>query len=139
MREDDHGLFIRAVLDDTPEGLKAYRLVKSRRINGLSIGFYPIEVSPSEVDGQAVNAISKLTLAEVSLVLNPANADALITSVKSSHLAATAAREVLIPSAHLAELNKSFDKTGDLKDLTNTLDRQRQLLASRSALSLIHI
>ncbi|WP_301925164.1 HK97 family phage prohead protease [Corynebacterium glaucum] len=133
MREDDHGLFIRAVLDDTPEGLKAYRLVKSRRINGLSIGFYPIEVSPSEVDGQAVNAISKLTLAEVSLVLNPANADALITSVKSSHLAATAAREVLIPSAHLAELNKSFDKTGDLKDLTNTLDRQRQLLASRSA------
>ena len=67
MREDEHGLFIRAALDSTPEGIKAYNLLKGRRIKGLSIGFIPHEVGDGEVDGQPVTVISS----KISRLLAP--------------------------------------------------------------------
>lgn len=86
MSEDDTGLFVRAQLDDTDPGRRAYNLAKSRRVKGLSIGFYPSEVEPGEVDGQPATVIKSIDLREVSLVLNPADPRAQITSVKSGEL-----------------------------------------------------
>ncbi|OFT29707.1 hypothetical protein HMPREF3171_05815 [Corynebacterium sp. HMSC08F01] len=133
MREDEHGLFIRAVLDSTPAGEKAYNLVKGRRINGLSIGFYPVEVSATEIDGQAVNEIAKADLAEISLVLTPADAGARITSVKAAQPNASHDPEVVIPAARLEELAKSLESDGDLGPLHATVERQRKLLDARAA------
>lgn len=133
MREDEHGLFIRAALDSSPAGEKAYNLVKGRRINGLSIGFYPVEVSATEIDGQPVNEIAKADLAEISLVLTPADAGARITSVKAAETSSSRDPEVVIPAARLEELSKSLESDGDLGAFYATVERQRDLLNARAA------
>ena len=82
--EDEQGLRISAVIDtDSESGVKAHRLVKAGRIRGLSIGFNATEVEPSEIDGTPVNKINKIDLKEVSLVLNPADSQALVSGTKS--------------------------------------------------------
>lgn len=84
-KEDDHGLYIKAQLDmDTDAGARAFNLAKGRRIKGMSIGFYPEKVSAGTLKGKSVNVIEKVDLKEVSLVLNPADAHAVVTSVKSA-------------------------------------------------------
>lgn len=130
MREDEHGLFIRAVLDSTPEGKKAYALVKSRRIKGLSIGFFPVEVSASEVDGTAVNLVEKLDLAEISLVLNPADSGALITSVKSAYDGEKTPQGPRISAYQLAQITKGAD-LDDFDRVEAALDHQLETLEKR--------
>lgn len=84
-KEDDNGLYIKARLDmDTEVGTRALNLVKGRRIKGMSIGFYPQEVSSGVIQGKNVNIIEKIDLKEISLVLNPADSHALVTSVKTA-------------------------------------------------------
>lgn len=83
--EDSEGLFIRAQLDvDDEAGAKALRLAKGRRITGLSIGFMPVDIDTDIVDDTPVTRINEIDLREVSLVLNPADAAARVTSVKSA-------------------------------------------------------
>ena len=84
-KEDTTGLYIKAKLDmDTEAGARAFSLAKGRRIKGMSIGFYPQKVSSGVVQGKNVNIIEKVDLKEVSLVLNPADAYAVVTSVKAA-------------------------------------------------------
>lgn len=83
--EDNDGLLIRAQLDVEDEaGAKALRLAQVRRINGMSIGFVPVDITTDVLDDQPVTVINEVDLREVSLVLNPADAQAQITSVKSA-------------------------------------------------------
>lgn len=137
MTEDDNGLYIRARLDDNDSGNRAYNLVKGRRVKGLSIGFYPLEVVPGEIDGTAVTSITKIDLQEISLVLSPADSRAQITSVKSALGSDTQAPATpVISSRELSTLTKGLTEGGDLSSFHDSLDRQLELLESKAAADL---
>lgn len=81
MREDTHGLYIRArLLLGLKRGREAYALLKAKAVSGLSIGFTP---KRSEVDpATGVRLLRQVDLWEVSLVTFPANQRARVTDVK---------------------------------------------------------
>lgn len=88
MEEDDIGLKMDAVLAPTQRGQEAYALMKMTprpAINGLSIGYIPIEWKRNETpkEGEARRTLTKIKLMEVSLVTFPANSKARVLSVKS--------------------------------------------------------
>ena len=105
--EVDEGLRIRGRFDlDTDTGAAAYRAVKSRRVDALSIG-YRVNVATKADDG--ATELRDLDLIEISVVPRGANDRALITAAKSaaagvptgplrSALARAAAAAVLTPS-----------------------------------------
>jgi uncharacterized protein len=79
--EDEYGLFIKAKLLLTVQRAKeAYELLKSKAIQGLSIGYRAEKFRHDYKQG--VRIIEKIELFEVSLVTFPANKDANIISVK---------------------------------------------------------
>lgn len=133
MEEDENGLFIRGRLDNTEAGLRAYNLVKGRRIKGLSIGFYPLEVTPDESDGTPVTSISQIDLREISLVMFPADPRAEITSVKSAMSSGRPPASSVVSARELSALTKGLDVGGDMSAFTDSLDRQLELLESRAA------
>lgn len=80
--ETPEGLKIRGRFDlDTEHGAAAYRQVKSRRVDALSIG-YGIRHATKGADG--VNELRDLDLVEISVVTRGANDQALITAAKSA-------------------------------------------------------
>lgn len=83
MSEDDTGLFLKGQLlvDDVRQAREARALMKSKAVNGLSIGFVPKEESYDRETG--ITTLMRVDLWEVSVVTFPANALAQISSVKS--------------------------------------------------------
>ena len=80
-RETDEGLAIKGRFDlDTEHGTAAYRQVKGRRVEGLSIGYY---VNRSQKNADGHTELLDLDLLEVSVVARGANDRALVTSVKA--------------------------------------------------------
>lgn len=85
--ETDEGLEIEARFDmEDPASVKAYRLLKSKRIKEFSIGgFEPSGgVRLVEKDGRDVWEIHEFELVEVSLVLRGANPETRLIDVKSA-------------------------------------------------------
>lgn len=80
MREDTTGLYLRGQLADTPEGLRAYRLLKIDALSGLSIGF--ITKKSRVDDASGIRTLTDVELFEVSLVTLPANDEARVFDVK---------------------------------------------------------
>lgn len=86
-RETDEGLAIKGRFDlDTEHGTAAYRQVKGRRVEGLSIGYY---VNRSQKNADGHTELLDLDLLEVSVVARGANDRALVTGVKSQPTAHT--------------------------------------------------
>jgi len=86
MKEDDHGLYVEGKLADTPRGRELYTLMKMQprpAINGMSIGYRPIEWSQREKPEDPRRTLKKIQLIELSLVTFPANGKARVTGVKS--------------------------------------------------------
>lgn len=85
MREDNAGLFMKAIISDTARGRDALALLRDGAINGLSIGYDAIpggtDFSKSE-DGEPIRNLRELRLWEVSLVSMPMNEMATITALK---------------------------------------------------------
>ncbi len=83
LKEDEKGLFGDGSLwlDDAPNAKIAYRGMKAKAITGLSIGYYVVSSDYNEKTG--VRTLNELDLVEISIVTNPANADARIEAVKS--------------------------------------------------------
>lgn len=82
--EDSHGLYAEGELTPGHSMAKdTYALLKHGAIRGLSIGYRPYEENKIIVDGKKVRQLNKIELVEISVVDNPANTDALISSVKS--------------------------------------------------------
>jgi len=78
-------ILLEAKLDlDDPVGQKAYRKLKNKLIEGLSIGFQTIKSSWEDVEGRMVRHISELKLWEVSVVTFPMLPAATVTRVKST-------------------------------------------------------
>lgn len=93
--ETDEGLVVTMQFDmDDPTSVKAFRLLKSRRIKEFSIGgFEPADgIRRVEKDGEIVWQIYEFELVEISLVLRGANPETRLIDVKSAAelIAATA-------------------------------------------------
>lgn len=82
MREDEHGLFVKGRLADTPEGDRAYKLLKMGALSGLSIGFRTLKSKMDDETG--IRTLTEIELWEVSLVTFPANQAARVTGVKAN-------------------------------------------------------
>lgn len=82
MREDGRGLFAKGRLSglDTDHGRRIYGLMKDGILDGLSIGYRAKRTTP--LNGPAKRQLDVVSLVEVSLVDNPSNDRARLTSVK---------------------------------------------------------
>lgn len=84
MREDEQGLFIKAIVSDTARGRDALALLRDNAIEGLSIGYDSIGTDMSKSDdGEVVRNLRELRLWEFSLVTFPMNERAAITALKT--------------------------------------------------------
>lgn len=84
MEEKPVGLWVKGhlLVDDVQKAKEARALMKSKAVNGLSIGFVTREDSYDRVTG--IRTLKKVDLWEVSVVTFPANPAAQISSVKSA-------------------------------------------------------
>lgn len=79
--EDERGLYMKGrIAIKTTKGRDAYELVKADAIDGLSIGYVTKDYA---MEGGA-RLLKEVDLFETSLVTMPANAAALVTSVKNA-------------------------------------------------------
>ena len=84
LREDDHGLYFKAVFDDTEEAQRARELCMNGRLCKFSFSYDIIEAGEVTLeDGRKANELRKLRIHEISLVMYPANPDTSVISVKS--------------------------------------------------------
>lgn len=79
--EDEHGLRMEAVVANTTAGNDALTLVNERVVMGLSIGFNVVRQTWN--DDYTARNIEEIRLLEVSLVAEPAYADAGVTGVRA--------------------------------------------------------
>lgn len=121
--EDEHGLYVTIKLDDDETGTKAFNLCKSRRINAMSIGFRSIADEPNP-DGDGY-LITEADLVEVSLVMSPANPEALITDVKSFNDEDARRRREEQATAQMSGLLKSIQTADGPQALATALDTMR--------------
>lgn len=85
--EDNIGLKVKGTLADTPRGQELYKLMKMKprpAINGLSIGYTPVEWTVRSKPEEPRRTLKQVKLWEVSLVTFPANSKARVTDVKSA-------------------------------------------------------
>lgn len=83
MAEDGHGLKVHGELLDTQMGRDTYTALKAGAINGLSIGFRPIEFATRSKPEDPRRTLKAVDLVEVSVVTLPANQKARVSAVKS--------------------------------------------------------
>jgi HK97 family phage prohead protease len=83
MSEDGHGLKVHGELLDTQMGKDTYTALKAGAINGLSIGFRPIEFATRSKPDEPRRTLKAVDLIEVSVVTLPANQKARVQAVKS--------------------------------------------------------
>jgi HK97 family phage prohead protease len=83
LSEDGKGLYVKGTLlkDSVAQATEAYALLKAGALDGLSIGYREIEVSPHP-DKTGIVQLKKLDLKEVSIVTFAANDRARVTDVK---------------------------------------------------------
>ena len=84
--EEEHGLFIKAKLADTPRVEEIRQKLKQGHIKKMSIGFFIEAQSFTQQDGMEYRVIEKADLIEVSVVPIPANGRATILAVKQQEL-----------------------------------------------------
>lgn len=92
LREDEKGLYVEGEL--TPGhsvAQDAYALMKHGAVNGLSIGYRPIEAEQKD-DGTRL--LKQIDLVEISIVETPADAAALIGDVKTAIDGAGSLKEI---------------------------------------------
>lgn len=83
MSEDGHGLMVKGRFLDTTMGIDAWKAAKAGAINGLSIGYRPIEFELRKNPDDPRRTLKSVDLLEVSLVGMPANGKARVSEVKS--------------------------------------------------------
>jgi HK97 family phage prohead protease len=84
LREDERGLFIKAVISDTRRGQDALALLRDNAIKGLSIGYDSLPGGTEFVteNGKSIRLLKEVRLWEISLVTMPANEEAGVTALK---------------------------------------------------------
>lgn len=121
LREDDHGLYFEAELDDTPQAQKVRRMFKDGRLTKFSFAYDTLEEGPVTLsNGVKANELRKLYLYEVSAVLIPANDDASVTDVKSDE-------------------SKESDDSREKKDADNAPEAKDQALLNLEKFELLQL
>ncbi|RRA48996.1 HK97 family phage prohead protease [Acidipila sp. EB88] len=72
LSEDSHGLKFHATLPNSPIGADTAELLTRGDLSGMSFGFNPIQQAWSKEGNKAKRTITRASLAEVSIVSNPA-------------------------------------------------------------------
>lgn len=134
--EDATGLLITAQLDmETESGRKAFSLAKGRRITGMSIGFMAIETALEQLEGQDVLAIKRADLREISLVLNPADEYARVTSVKSAQPQVGTQRKEILEKAQAFSPYPGSPQRGSLAYRFNeAYEKVHQLITNNASI-----
>ncbi len=84
IKEDDTGLWVKAVFSSTVAGQEARAEVLEGVLDSFSIGFLPIKTkADTSEEGRIINRLQEVKLYEFSLVTFPANEEAVVTAVKS--------------------------------------------------------
>ena len=118
LKEDDHGLYFRAVFDDTEEAQHARKLCADGRLCKFSFAYDVIDQAQIELeDGRKANELRKLRIHEVSLVMYPANPDTSVLSVKSGRR--NSAKDTKIIKEAISLLQELL---GELDDIEEPLD-----------------
>lgn len=103
MREDPHGLYIKAIVSDTTRGRDALALLRDNAISGLSIGYDPIPGGTDYTkgdDGDPVRNLRELRLWEFSLVTHPMNEQAAVTALKDAKTVTKTEADGEHPASH---------------------------------------
>lgn len=80
IREDKKGLYVKCfLLLQIEQGRETYFLLKEGIIDGLSIGYIPLEY---DIKKNGIRVLYKVNVLEISLVTFPANPESRVTSVK---------------------------------------------------------
>jgi HK97 family phage prohead protease len=84
-REDERGLYLKAVISDTARGRDALALLRDGAISGLSIGYDAIQADyTKDQAGNTVRNLREVRLWEASLVSFPMNEAAGVTALKEA-------------------------------------------------------
>jgi len=84
-REDERGLYIKAIVSDTARGRDALALLRDGAISGLSIGYDAIQPDYSkDANGNTVRNLRQIRLWEASLVTMAMNEEANVTALKEA-------------------------------------------------------
>ncbi|ANB66155.1 phage prohead protease, HK97 family (plasmid) [Anoxybacillus sp. B7M1] len=81
LREDEHGLYFKAKISNTPRGQEFLQLAKDGVIDRVSIGYKTIKADYDKESG--IRYLREIKLYEISAVTFPANTNAVISSVKN--------------------------------------------------------
>lgn len=87
LREDDRGLFVKAIVSDTQLGRDVLALLKDGALDGLSIGYDVIKGGldyTENKDGSVTRNLREIRLWEISLVTFPANEAATVVALKAA-------------------------------------------------------
>lgn len=97
LKEDDHGLLIKADFDmENPMAQQVHRSVLAKAITKLSFAFSVLDEAPVELeDGTKANELRELEIYEVSLVVVPANPRAQVIAAKEGEPEMKMSEEVL--------------------------------------------
>lgn len=142
MEEDNKGLVVEGKLADIPRGRDLYTLMKMQprsAINGLSIGYVPVEWSVRTKPEEPRRTLKKVKLWEVSPVTFPANAKARVTDVKT---AAPSEIERLLRDAGLSSaeakafMAKGFNGLKGARDAAEVADAELAALIRRNITTL---
>lgn len=84
MSSDSKGLWMKGrILTEISRGAEAYVLMKEKAVDGLSIGYKPLDYSyDKNAKGDAIRKLNKVDLWETSVVTFPMNTEATVTDVK---------------------------------------------------------
>jgi HK97 family phage prohead protease len=101
MREDSHGLFVRGKLLalDTDYGRRLLSLMNAGALDGLSIGYSVVRSTPGT---STRRFLEELRLVEISVVDDPSNYSARISSVSAVDDALSSLRQALGGKRHIS-------------------------------------
>ncbi|GMO57751.1 MAG: HK97 family phage prohead protease [Rickettsiales bacterium] len=84
IKEDNIGLYVEGqILLDTIEGKSAFNMIKTKAVNGLSIGFFAVDFDYTK---SKKRILKEIELKEISIVTFPANKHSKITYFKNNKI-----------------------------------------------------
>ena len=129
IREDEKGLWVKAVFSSTRAGQEARTEVLEGVLDSFSIGFMPVKAKTDKLaDGRIVNRIQEVKLYEFSLVTFPANEEAVVTGVKAEGEgpALNEANQALLESYRSYLLSKQADDEPEAEDEEEETDEEAE-------------
>jgi uncharacterized protein len=109
------GLWVRGQLDlDNPTAAQVYKLLKGRRITGMSFAYDVLDGAPAERDGEKVYELRKLGIHEVGPTIIGANREAQLSAVKARQIAEAAKAGRVLSQKNYEMLSDAHKAIGEV-------------------------